>query len=121
MFKGKPNMVVKSHKKFIQAGMRPEKVDRVKKKNLDQKKGIRTREEAGEKKGFVSHSKKIDIGENEADIKDSIISDEKHGKDALVVECLHSNMLESNRQCEITDDILSDGGKKRKNNLVKEN
>ena len=104
-------MVVQSHKKFYQAGMRPEKVDRVKKKHLDQKKGLRTREEADDKKGFVSHSKQLNVGENEADIKDSIISDEKHGKDALVEECLHSNMLESNRQCEITDDILSAGKK----------
>ena len=111
MFKGKPKMVGQFYKKFNQAGMRPEKVDRVKKKHLDQKKGIRTREEANEKKGFVSHSKNLYVGENEAHITDSIISDEKHCEDSLLEECLHSNMLESNQQCEITDDNLRDGEK----------
>ena len=55
--------------------MRPEKVDRVKKKHQEQKKGVRNREELDEKKEFVSQSRKLDGGEDIADIEHIIISD----------------------------------------------
>ena len=88
-------MVVQSYNDGFQAGMRPEKVDRVKKKHLDQKKGDRNREDVDDNtgSGSVSQNKKLDVVENVADIADSIIHDEKHDIEALVEECLHTKIV----------------------------
>ena len=98
MLEGKLKIFEQSFNEDHQAGMRPEKVDRVKKKHLDQHKGVRNREEVDDKTGSVSQNRKLDVVENVADIADSIISDEKHDIEALVEECLHSKQRKRNQQ-----------------------